>query len=69
LVLAKAGVLKGKQATAWFGFGSDVCRQLQRDDVVCTYAGVQRDGLIITGKGPDEAATFAGAIIRLLREE
>jgi protease I len=69
LVLAKAGVLEGKQATAWFGFGSDVCRQLQRDDVTCTYANVQRDGLIITGKGPDEASTFAGAIIRLLREE
>ena len=69
LVLAKAGVLEGKQATAWFGFGTDVCRQLQQDGAICTYAGVQRDGLIITGKGPDEAAAFARAIIRLLKEE
>ena len=69
LVLAKAGVLEGKQATAWFGFGTDVCRQLQRDDAICTYRPVQRDGLIITGKGPDEAFIFAGVIIRLLKED
>ena len=69
LVLAKAGLLEGRQATAWFGFGSDICRQLQRDGAICTYAGVQQDGLIITGKGPTETSAFAGAIIRFLGEE
>jgi len=68
LVLAEAGVLDGKQATAWFGFGSDRCRKLQSYGAICTYASVQQDGLIITGKGPDETYAFVGAIKRLLQE-
>lgn len=68
LVLAEAGVLDGRQATAWFGFGSDQCKKLQRNGAICTYARVQQDGLIITGKGPDATAAFVGAIKRLLRE-
>lgn len=68
LVLANAGLLEGKQATAWFGFGSDICKKLEPDGAICTYAGVQQDGLIITGKGPTEVYAFAGAIVRLLKE-
>ena len=67
LVLAEAGVLDGRQATAWFGFGSDQCKKLQRNGAICTYARVQQDGLIITGKGPDATAAFAGAIKKLLQ--
>jgi protease I len=66
LVLAEAGVLEGRQATAWFGFGNDECKKLQRNGAICTYARVQQDGLIITGKGPDETAAFVGAIKSLL---
>jgi protease I len=68
LVLGEAGLLEGRQATAWFGFGSDVCRRLEPYGATCTYARVQQDGLIITAKGPDEAAAFGGAIRRLLGE-
>jgi protease I len=68
LVLAEAGLLEGRQATAWFGFGSDVCKQLQRNGAICTYARVQQDGLIITGTGPEATASFAGAIKKLLGE-
>lgn len=67
LVLAEAGILEGKQATAWFGFGSDVCKRLQRDGAICTYARVQQDGLIITGSGPEATSSFVGAIKRLLQ--
>jgi protease I len=66
LVLAEAGVLEGRQATAFAGFGVDECRKLQRGGATCTYATVQQDGLIITGNGPDATAAFVGAIIRLL---
>jgi protease I len=68
LVLAEAGLLDGRQATAWFGFGSDACRKLQSNGAICTYEMVQQDGLIITGQGPDATAAFAGAILRLLEE-
>lgn len=68
LVLANAGVLDGKQATAWFGFGSDACKKLEPDGATCTYASIQQDGLILTGKGPDQVYAFAGAIVRLLKE-
>ena len=68
LVLAEAGVLDGRQATAWFGFGSDQCKKLQRNGAICTYARVQQDGLIITGKGPDATAAFVGTIKKILQE-
>jgi protease I len=67
LVLAEAGVLEGRQATAFSGFGVDECRKLQRNGAICTYATFQQDGLIITGNGPDATAAFVGAIIRLLQ--
>jgi protease I len=62
LVLAEAGLLEGRQATAWFGFGSDICKQLQRNEAICTHARVQQDSLIITGSGSEATASFAGAI-------
>ncbi len=68
LVLGEAGLLDGREATAWFGFGSDVCKRLEPYGATCTYARVQHDGLIITAKGPDEAAAFGGAIKGLLGE-
>jgi putative intracellular protease/amidase len=69
LVLAEAGLLEGRQATAWFGFGSDICRQLQRDGAICTHERVQQDGLIITAKGPTEASAFGRAILSFLEGE
>ncbi|MGD2253736.1 MAG: DJ-1/PfpI family protein [Anaerolineales bacterium] len=67
LVLAKAGVLEGRRATAYFGTDSDECRKLQRDGAICTYANVEQDGLIITGRDPSATGAFAGAILRLLQ--
>lgn len=68
LVLAKAGVLDGRRATAWSGFGTDQCSKLVHDGAICTYKRVQQDGLIITGNGPDATSAFVGAIKRLLQE-
>ena len=68
LVLAEAGVLEDKQATAWSGFGTDQCSKLVHNGAICTYKRVQQDGLIITGNGPDATAAFVGTIKRLLQK-
>ena len=65
VVLANAGVLKGKKATGHTAQGAD--------DILmekgCEYTGenVTVDGNIITGFGPSSADSFAVAIIRALK--
>ncbi len=61
-VLAKAGLLDGKKATCYPGF-------LDKRDfpkVQCTGAPVERDGKIITGRGPGTAMDFALALVEAL---
>lgn len=62
-VLAKAGVLAGKKATAWSGAESDL--RAGRAD----YTGerVTIDGLIITANGPAAAKEFGEKITEALR--
>jgi protease I len=57
-VLANAGVLNGVRVT---GFPSEQAR-LQRAGAIYTGAPVERDGLLITGRGPESARLFGGAV-------
>ncbi len=62
MVLGKLGLLKGKKATCYPGF------EQYLEGAECTGAPVERDGNIITGKGPGAAMEFAsggsGAVAR-----
>ncbi|MDD5112055.1 MAG: DJ-1/PfpI family protein [Candidatus Altiarchaeota archaeon] len=66
-VLAKAGVLKGKNATT---FASGECvRLLQWNGANYIKKGVVVDGKIVTAEGPTNADEFADAIIATLSKE
>ena len=60
MVYGKRGLLKGKKATCYPGFE----QYLEGAD--CTGAMVEKDGNIITGKGPGVAAEFALALVEYL---
>lgn len=62
LVLAKAGILAGKRATSYPG----ILDQMGLPDVTCTGAAVERDGMVITSRGPGTAMDFALALIEAL---
>ncbi len=61
MVLGKLGLLKGRKATCYPGF------EQYLEGAVCTGAMVEKDGNIITGKGPGAAMEFALAIVELLQ--
>ncbi len=61
-VLANAGVLKGKRATAYPGF----LEKLNLSDTTLTGAAVERDGKVITSRGPGTSMDFALTIIDAL---
>ncbi|MDD5748978.1 MAG: DJ-1/PfpI family protein [Actinomycetota bacterium] len=65
VILANAGLLKGKRATCW---------QSERDTLSIKGAYVQNepvveDGLFITGSGPESAALFADRIVNALSKK
>jgi protease I len=62
--LAKAGVLKGKNATVF----SSEAEALKACGANYTGASLERDGLIITANGPQAAAKFAEEIAKALEE-
>ncbi len=62
VVLAKAGILKGRKATCWMGASS----QLKRYGAVYTGKWVEVSGRIVTAAGPFAARDFGRAICRLL---
>ena len=61
MVLGKLGLLKGKKATCYPGF------EQYLEGAECTGALIERDGNIITGKGPGAAMDFALAVVELLQ--
>ncbi len=63
IVLGRAGVLSGKKATSYPGF----LDKMGLRDVTCTGSAVERDGKIVTGRGPGTAMDFALEIIGMLR--
>jgi len=60
-ILAKAGVLEGRRATA-----SSPLKELEAGGAAYTGMEVERDGLIITAGGPGAAAKFGEEIARAL---
>lgn len=61
-VLAKAGLLNGKQATGYPG----VLENMQLQDVILKDQAVVRDGLVLTSRGPGTAMDFALELIETL---
>lgn len=59
-VLANAGILKGKKATAYPGF------QQKMGDIVYEEKSVVSDGTVLTSRGPGTALCFALAIVEKL---
>lgn len=59
-ILGELGMLEGRRATCYPGFESKL------KGAECTGAFVERDGNIITGKGPAAALPFALAIVETL---
>ncbi len=64
VVLARAGILKGKKATFYESPAS--FREMKIGGAVITNAAVVRDGRIITANGPAAAQAFADEIVRTL---
>ena len=68
-ILAKAGVLDGKNATVWHG--NDAEYGMKTDDVLKKFGatvgseGLVVDGKIVTADGPANAKGFAKAIVKL----
>ena len=60
MVLGKLGLLKGKKATCYPGF------ETYLEGAEYTGALVEKDGNIITGKGPAAALKFALAVLEKL---
>ncbi|MFH1444092.1 MAG: DJ-1/PfpI family protein [Candidatus Peregrinibacteria bacterium] len=67
LILAKAKVLQGKRATVWDdGEGTQEALLIQAG-AEATGDSVTRDGLIVTGNGPDAAEEFGRTLAELTR--
>jgi len=58
VVLAKAGILKGKKVTAWNGAQNEI----EKAGATFTSEFVTIDGTIITANGPDSAQQFGQTI-------
>ncbi len=65
IAMANAGILEDKQVTALIYHPDS---KLESKGAILTTASVERDGLIITGNGPDASAAFGKAIVAALAE-
>ena len=63
IILANAGILKGKKATWYKNDNTDLTCQ----GAIFTGKGVEQDGTILTASGPASATDFARALIRMLK--
>lgn len=69
VILAKAGVLKGKKATVWSSLmDKGPVRILEENEAIYQDKSVVVEGKIITANGPAAAEEFAKAIIAALKE-
>ncbi len=62
VILARAGLLDGKRATVY----PSASRELTEGGATYTGVGVEIDGRLVTGDGPESAGQFAQTIIELL---
>ncbi len=68
VILAKAGVLKGKKATVWSSLmDKSAIKILEEQGAVYEKKPVVVDGKIITGQGPQAAKEFGETILRVLK--
>jgi acetyl esterase/lipase/putative intracellular protease/amidase len=65
IAMANAGILQGKQVTALIHHPDS---DLESQGAILSEADVERDGLIITGNGPDASKEFGEAIAAALEE-
>ncbi|NLI10849.1 MAG: DJ-1/PfpI family protein [Elusimicrobia bacterium] len=63
VILAHAGLLKGKRATVW----PDGAQELTKGGAVYTASDLEIDGKIITANGPAAAKTYGEAIVEALK--
>lgn len=69
-ILAKAGVLKGKEATVWSNaMDKSAVKILKEEGAKYQAESVVMDGKIVTADGPASARKFADAIIDTLKKE
>ena len=67
IILAKAGVLKGKKATVWTSpMDKSAIKVLEENGVIYQNKAVVSDGKIITADGPSSAKEFGEKIIEAL---
>jgi len=70
VILAKAGVLKGKKATVWNSpFDKSPIKILEENGATYEERTVVRDGKIITANGPDAAEEFGQKIVEVLTQK
>jgi protease I len=69
VILAKAGVLKGKKATVWTDFTKSQAKILEKEGAIFEEKPVVVDGKIITANGPGSAEEFGKKIIEVLTKE
>ncbi len=68
-ILAKAGVLKGKNATVWSSvLDKSAVKILKGEGVNYLEENVVQDGKIITANGPDATEEFGETLVEVLRE-
>jgi protease I len=67
LILARAGVLKGKKATVWTDFTKSQAKILEKEGAIFEEKEVVIDGKIVTANGPKAAKNFGKAILELLK--
>jgi protease I len=69
-ILAKSGVLNGKNATVWSNpLDKSAIKILTENGAKYVEADVVKDGKIITANGPQSARKFAQEIIQALKEK
>jgi len=64
VILARAGLLKGKRATVY----ESEKEELFKGGATYTGNSVETDGRIVTGNGPGAAREFAEAVVNLLKQ-
>ncbi len=69
VILAKAGVLKGKQATVWSNpMDKSAIKILKENGAIYQEKSIIVDGNIITAVGPEAAEDFAETLDRILKK-
>ena len=70
VLLAKAGVLNGKEATVWSSYlDKEPVNILRRNGAVYKEESVVVDGKIITANGPEAAKEWAGTLIGVIASQ